>query len=108
MANISFPGTSSFVGEFLILVGVFKESSWVTFFAATSMVLGGCYSLWLFNRIAYGNLKTQYLSTSYDLNIREFLIFLPLLIATLFVGIYPDVLLNPIHSSVNFLFEQII
>ena len=108
MANIGLPGTSSFIGEFLILLGCYNQTTTICFFAATSMVLGGCYSLWLFNRIAYGNLKTQYLSTSYDLNIREFLIFLPLLIATLFVGIYPDVLLNPIHSSVNFLFEQII
>jgi proton-translocating NADH-quinone oxidoreductase chain M len=60
LANISFPGTSSFVGEFLILVGSFKVNSSITFLGATGVIIGGAYSLWLFNRIAYGNLKTQY------------------------------------------------
>jgi proton-translocating NADH-quinone oxidoreductase chain M len=57
LANISFPGTSSFVGEFLILVGSFKVNTTITFLGATSVVIGGAYSLWLFNRIAYGNIK---------------------------------------------------
>ena len=60
LANISFPGTSSFVGEFLILVGSFKSNTCVTFLGATGIIIGGCYSLWVFNRIAFGNLKTQY------------------------------------------------
>jgi NADH:ubiquinone oxidoreductase subunit 4 (subunit M) len=60
MANIALPGTSSFVGEFLLLAGAFKVSTVATFFGASGMVLGGCYSLWLFNRMAYGNLKIQY------------------------------------------------
>lgn len=57
MANISFPGTSSFVGEFLILAGIFKESSWVAFFTMISMVLGAVYTLWVYNRVFFGNLK---------------------------------------------------
>merc|ERR1712161_76463 len=61
MANIGFPGTSGFIGEFLIFAGSFKVNSSVTFFGATGMVLGGCYALWLFNRISYGNLKSQYI-----------------------------------------------
>ena len=105
MANIGLPGTSSFVGEFLILVGSFKVNTTVTFLGATGMVLGGCYSLWLFNRIAYGNLKTQYIKKYVDLNKREFFTFLPLILGTLLTGIYPDLFLNSIHMSVNMLIE---
>lgn len=105
MANIGLPGTGSFVGEFLILTGSFKINTSITFIGATGMIIGGCYSLWLFNRIAYGNLKTQYFQKYLDLNKREFLMFVPLMIGTLVMGIYPEVFLNPIHFSVNFLVE---
>jgi proton-translocating NADH-quinone oxidoreductase chain M len=105
MANISFPGTSSFVGEFLILVGSFKVNTTITFFGATSVVIGGAYSLWLFNRIAYGNLKIQYTTKFLDLSLRELLVFIPLLLGTLAVGIYPNIFLTSIHSSVNNLIE---
>lgn len=106
MSNIGLPGTGSFIGEFLILVGSYQLNTTITFFSATGMVLGGCYSLWLFNRIAYGNLKTQYLNTFTDVGQREFLIFLPLLTGTLVMGFYPNIFLDPIHMSVNFLLEQ--
>lgn len=105
MANIGLPGTSSFVGEFLILTGSFKVNTSITFLGATSMVIGGGYSLWLFNRIAYGNLKIQYTSKFLDLNLRECLVFLPLLLGTLITGIYPDIFLTSIHMSVNNLVE---
>ena len=105
MANIGLPGTSSFVGEFLILVGSFVTNTSVTFIGATGMIIGGCYSLWLFNRIAYGNLKTQYFHKFLDLNKREFMIFLPLIIGTLIIGFLPNIFLNYIHMSVNILIE---
>nr|QYB23217.1 NADH dehydrogenase subunit 4 [Lithodesmioides sp. mgcode 4] len=105
MANIGLPGTSSFVGEFLIMVGSFKINTTVTFLSATGMILGGCYSLWLFNRIAYGNLKTQYIQKYLDLNKREFFTFLPLILGTLITGVYPELFLNSIHMSVNMLVE---
>lgn len=107
MANIALPGTSSFVGEFLILSGAFKVSTTATFFGATGMVLGGGYSLWLFNRIVYGNLKIQYLTAFQDLTLREFFVFLPLLIGTFVMGIYPEIFLDVIHSSVQLLVSQI-
>ncbi|BCD41936.1 NADH dehydrogenase subunit 4 (mitochondrion) [Chaetoceros tenuissimus] len=105
MANIGLPGTGSFVGEFLILTGSFKANTTVTFLGATGMIIGGCYSLWLFNRIAYGNLKTQYFQNYLDINKREFLIFFPLILGTLVMGVYPTVFLNPIHFSTNLLVE---
>ena len=106
MANIGLPGTGSFIGEFLILIGIFQLNTTIAFFSATGMVLGGCYSLWLFNRIAYGNLKSQYLLYFKDLNKREFLTLLPLIIGTLVMGVYPDIFLSPMHMSVNLLLEQ--
>ena len=97
MANLGLPGTSSFVGEFLLLVSAFEANSTVCFFAATSMILGGGYSLWLFNRIAYGNIKI----VGVDLSFREFLVFLPLVLGTLFMGIYPKVFFSVMHAAVS-------
>jgi proton-translocating NADH-quinone oxidoreductase chain M len=105
LANIGLPGTGSFVGEFLILAGSYQTNTFVTFIGATGMVWGGCYSLWLFNRIAYGNIKTQYISNFIDLNSREFYIFLPLISGTLLMGVYPNVFLDQIHMSVNTLLQ---
>ena len=106
MANIGLPGTGSFIGEFLILTGSFKANTTITFFSATGMVIGGCYSLWLFNRIAYGNLKIQYFNEFLDLNKREFLTFLPLILGTFVMGLYPEIFLESIHFSVNMLIES--
>lgn len=106
LANIGFPGTSGFIGEFLIFAGSFKVNSSITFFGATGMILGGCYALWLFNRISYGNLKSQYVRQTLDLNKREFFIFIPLICYTLILGLVPDVCLNSIHMSVNNLIEN--
>jgi proton-translocating NADH-quinone oxidoreductase chain M len=107
MANIALPGTSSFVGELLILTGAYKTNTTITFIVATGMIFGGGYSLWLFNRIVYGNLKIQYLSQFCDVEKREFFVFLPLLFGTFFMGIYPEIFLDIMHISVNNLIDQI-
>lgn len=107
MSNIGLPGTGSFVGEFLILAGSFKTNTSATFISATSMIIGGCYSLWLFNRISYGNLKIQYLKDYIDINKREMFIFLPLIFGTMLTGLYPEFFLNSMHMSVNMLVEII-
>jgi proton-translocating NADH-quinone oxidoreductase chain M len=105
MANIGLPGTSSFIGEFLILAGSFKVNTSITFLGATGMVIGGAYSLWLFNRISYGNIKIQYTTQFLDLSFREFITFLPLILGALLTGLYPDIFLSSIHMSVNNLIE---
>jgi len=107
MANIGFPGTSGFIGEFLILAGSFKVNTSVTFFGATGMVLGGCYALWLLNRIIFGNLKNHNFSKTIDLNKREIFIFAPLVFYTMLLGILPNICLCTIHESVNRLIETI-
>jgi NADH-quinone oxidoreductase subunit M len=107
LANIGFPGTSNFIGEFLILAGSFKTvNTSIGFLGATGMIIGGCYALWLFNRIAFGNLKVQYCKHFLDLNLREFLVFLPLILGTLIVGVYPDIFLSSIHMSVSGVIEN--
>jgi proton-translocating NADH-quinone oxidoreductase chain M len=107
MANIGLPGTSSFIGEFLILTGSFQSNTCITLIGSTSMVIGGCYSLWLFNRVSYGNLKTQYFISFLDINKLEFLSFLPLIIGICLMGFIPFIFLNYLHMSVNNLIELI-
>jgi len=107
LANIGFPGTANFVGEFLILLGTFQTNSFAAFLSATSLVLGGAYSLWLYNRLVYGNFKTQFVNYSLDLSRREFFVFLPLLVLTLGIGIYPSFILNPMHVSCAHLLQQL-
>lgn len=105
LSNISFPGTSNFIGELLILLGSFKTNITVTIFGATGIVLGGMYSLWLFNRISFGNIKMQCSVHFLDLNLREIIIFWPLVFGTLLIGILPEIFLSYTKTSVNCLVE---
>ncbi|MAY74462.1 MAG: NADH-quinone oxidoreductase subunit M [Phycisphaerae bacterium] len=98
IANIALPGTSSFVGEFLILFGTFYANSFTAFAAGSSIVLSSAYSLWLFNRLSYGNVKSQFINISFDITKREFYCFFPLVFLTLVGGIYPNIFLKSLHS----------
>lgn len=100
LANIGLPGTSSFIGEFVILMGTFKSNTTITLFCASSIILGGCYSLWLFNRLIYGNLKTQYMNSFSDLTKKEIVLFLPLYMNTLVLGIFPNIYFFVIQTSI--------
>jgi proton-translocating NADH-quinone oxidoreductase chain M len=107
MSNIAIPGTPSFIGEFLILVGIFQTNIFVSILGATGMVLGGAYSLWLFNRISYAEIKTQYFSHFSDLVRREFFVFLPLIMLSILMGLFPSLFLDPMHCSVSNLLEHL-
>lgn len=89
------------MGEFLLLVGLFEVNPVVSFFSATSLVLSGIYSLWLLNRILYGNLKIQYLKSFTDLNKREISVLLPLILVIVYIGIYPELFLESLHGSLS-------
>nr|AEO21071.1 NADH dehydrogenase subunit 4 [Silene conica]AEO21072.1 NADH dehydrogenase subunit 4 [Silene conica] len=106
LANMSLPGTSSFIGEFLILVGAFQRNSLVATLAAIGMVLGAAYSLWLYNRLVSGNLKPDFLHKFSDPNRREFCIFLPFLVGVVRMGVHPKVFLDCIHTSVSNLVQH--
>lgn len=94
MANIGLPGTSSFIGEFLIIAGCLLNNSWAAFFAATGMVLGAAYSLWLLNRLLFGNIKKFSIVEYEDLNRIEFYYLLPYAFLTIVLGIFPELLIN--------------
>jgi proton-translocating NADH-quinone oxidoreductase chain M len=107
LANIAVPGTNSFVSELLILTGLFQNNMFITFFSATSMVLGAVYSLWLYNRIFFGVIKIKNINTFSDLNYREFIMFVPLLLLTFIIGIYPELILKPMNVTILNLIEHI-
>ncbi|MEN1786072.1 MAG: NADH-quinone oxidoreductase subunit M [Bacteroidota bacterium] len=99
MANIALPGTSNFVGEFLILVGICETNLNAAFLGSLGMLIGGPYSLWVFNRVAFGNLKIQYMRGFADLNKREFFLFLPLVSGIFCLGIFSELILIPLHCG---------
>jgi NADH-quinone oxidoreductase subunit M len=101
MANISLPGTAPFIGEFMVLLGAYSANTTVAVFSTTGVILGCAYSLWLMNRILFGNQKIYPLEMSMDLNRRETYVFIPLIILTLWFGMYPKVLLDIIHVPVT-------
>jgi NADH-quinone oxidoreductase subunit M len=97
MANIGLTGTSSFIGEFLIIAGCLLTNSWGAFFAASGMVLGAGYSLWLLNRILFGNIKKFSIQEYRDLTRIEFYSLLPYGLLTVLLGLYPEILINYIY-----------
>lgn len=107
LANISIPGTSSFIGEFLVLIGTYNSNTSVAFLATTGIILGAAYSLWLYNRVIFGNLRVDFISSFYDVTRREFYIFIPLVLLVFIIGVYPDIFLNPMHTSIANLVEHV-
>ena len=106
MANISLPGTSSFIGEFLVLLGCFQNNTFVATMATTGIILGAAYALWLCNRVIYGLSKPYYLSFFADLNRKEFFMLLPFVFSILYMGIYPEPFLNTIYvSTLNIIYQ---
>ncbi len=106
LANVGLPGTTGFVGEFLVLVGVFQVNTWVALLASTGIILSACYALWLYRRVIFGVLEKADLKSITDLNRREVAILAPLLAAIIFFGVYPQPLLVVMHASVENLIAQ--
>jgi len=106
LGNISLPGTSSFIGELLVLIGSFQTNTFIAFLASTGMILGAGYSIWLYNRVVFGNFKPHFINTFSDINRREFFILLPFALGVLWMGIYPEVFMDPMHSSVAHIIQQ--
>src|ERR1044071_3559467 len=90
MASVGLPGTSGFIGEFLVMVGVFKSSTWVALFITTGIILGAAYMLWLYRRVVFGKLEKDDVKAMLDLSPREIAIFVPLILIVLWMGIYPS------------------
>ena len=106
MASVGLPGTAGFVGEFLVLLGLFQTNTWVSAFAASGLVLGCTYMLYLYRRVIFGKLEHEDLMSILDINAREIAIFVPLIVVTVWIGIYPSSVLGPMHASVAKLLQD--
>ena len=106
LANVGLPGTSGFVGEFLVLVGIFQVNTWIAVLATTGIILSAAYALWLYRRVIFGVLEKAELRNILDLNRREVAVVAPLIAAVLFFGVYPMPLLDVMEVSVANLLEQ--
>lgn len=100
LANIAFPGTCNFVGEFLIFLGIFKENIFIGMISALGVILSASYSIWLYNRIIFRNINLIYLFQFKDLIKVERILFYPLIFLTIFMGIYPKFFLDTTYSAV--------
>lgn len=98
--NAAVPLSANWIGEFISLTGIFQVNPIIGILASSSIVLSAAYSIWLFNRITFGS-YSKYLNYTIDINRREFSLLLPLLIISIILGIYPNVVLDTIHISVS-------
>ena len=101
MANVGLPGTSGFVGEILTLMGAFEANTWVAFFAATGVILSAAYALYLYRRVVFGALDKESLKSILDLDLREKVLLVPLVVLTIFFGFYPSPVLDVTAASVE-------
>jgi NADH-quinone oxidoreductase subunit M len=101
LASVGLPGTSGFIGEFLVLVGVFQSNTWVAALIATGMVLGAAYMLYLYRRVIFGKLVRQDLFDILDLSWRERVVFAPLVALVIWMGVYPQPFLDVMSASVE-------
>ena len=106
LAALGLPGTSGFVGEFLVLVGTFQVNIFVAVLASLGVVLAAAYMLWLYKRVIFGKMASSEIKEMADLNKTEIYVFASLVFLTLFFGIYPEPLFNTIDISVNNLIDN--
>ena len=106
LASVGLPGTSGFVGEFLSLVGAFRVNTWVALLATSGIILGAAYMLYLYRRVIFGPLVKDELKNILDLSPREIAVFAPLVVATLWMGIWPAPFLEPMNASVAALLDH--
>ncbi|MEL7537549.1 MAG: NADH-quinone oxidoreductase subunit M [Pseudomonadota bacterium] len=107
MANAGLPGTSGFVGEFMVILSAFKANFWYAFLAATTLILGAAYTLWMVKRVVFGDVANEQVAALTDLNGREYFVLGVLAIAVLLVGVWPDPLVEMMAASVENLVSQV-
>jgi NADH-quinone oxidoreductase subunit M len=106
MANAGLPGTSGFVGEFLVILASFRANFWYAFLAATTLVLGAAYTLWLVKRVVFGPVGNEHVAQLQDLNGREYLVLGVLAVAVLALGLWPAPLLDAMRPTIEQLVQQ--
>ena len=107
MANAGLPATSGFVGEFMVIMGAMKANFWLAFVAASTLILGAAYTLWMYKRVIFGAVANAHVGALKDLNPREFAVLAALAAAVLFMGVYPLPFTEVMHASVNELLKHV-
>ena len=107
MANAGLPGTSGFVGEFMVIIASFKANFWYAFLAATTLVLGAAYTLWMIKRVVYGEVANDNVAALKDLNAREFIVLAVLAVSVLLVGLWPAPLVDMMNTTIEQLMQQV-
>ncbi|MBI5257344.1 MAG: NADH-quinone oxidoreductase subunit M [Burkholderiales bacterium] len=107
MANCGLPGTGGFVGEWMVILGTVKTSFWLAALAATALIFGAAYTLWMYKRVYFGEVTNQHVRELTDINAREFGVMAVLAIATLWMGVYPKPFTDVMHSSVTQLIDHV-
>ena len=107
MANAGLPATSGFVGEFMVILAAVKFNFWVAFAAATTMIVGAAYTLWMYKRVVFGAVANHHVAELADISAREFLVLALLAVGALGLGLYPHPFTEVMHSSVNELLRHI-
>jgi NADH-quinone oxidoreductase subunit M len=107
MANSGLPATSGFVGEFMVIMGAMRANFWLAFVAATTLVFGAAYTLWMYKRVIFGPVANSHVAALKDLNGREMLVLGSLAAAVLFMGIYPLPFTEVMHASVSELLRHV-
>jgi NADH-quinone oxidoreductase subunit M len=107
MASVGLPVTSGFVGEFLILLGIFKANALVAFFATSGVVLGAAYMLWLYRRVVFGEVANQEVASLQEVNNRELTFFIPIIVLVIWLGVYPRHYFSAMDASVKHLITQV-
>ena len=107
MANAGLPGTSGFVGEFMVILASFKASFWIAFLAATTLILGAAYTLWMIKRVVFGDVANDNVAALTDLDKREFLFLAVLAFAVLWLGLWPGPLVDVMHPAIDNLLQHI-
>lgn len=107
MANCGLPATSGFIGEFMVILGAVEYNFWIGLLAATALILGAAYSLWMVKRVIFGEVRHQHVAELADLNKREFVMLGVLAIMTLYMGLYPKPFTDVMHASVANLLSHV-
>jgi NADH-quinone oxidoreductase subunit M len=107
MANAGLPGTSGFVGEFMVIIASFKANFWYAFLAASTLILGAAYTLWMVKRVLYGEVANDKVAELKDLNVREFVVLAVLAISVLLLGLWPAPLVDMMNTSIEQLIQQV-
>ena len=107
MANAGLPATSGFVGEFMVILAAVEYNFWVAFAAASTMIVGAAYTLWMYKRVVFGAVANHHVAELTDINGREFFIFVLFAVGALGMGLYPQPFTEVMHSSVNELLRHV-